>query len=76
MTKTGIAQSEKQSKIYTMNDYTKLSDKELLSITDANINKGSIPFKAVEEVRKRGLKKYVTKTINSFDFDRKGNYIS
>lgn len=52
-----------------MTDYTKFNDKDLLDITDVNINKGGIPFKAVQEVQKRGLRKYFNRTINSFDFD-------
>ena len=59
-----------------MKNYTELSDKELLEITDININKGGIPLQAVNEVRRRGLKKFVNRTINSFDFDSKGNFIN
>lgn len=59
-----------------MKNYTELSDEELLKITDRNINKGGIPFQAVNEVRKRGLKKFVNRTINSFDFDSKGDFIN
>ena len=62
-------------KFNNMTDYTKFSNKELLDITDGNINKGPIPIKAVEEVKKRGLRRYVGRTINSFDFDSKGNFI-
>lgn len=58
-----------------MENYTKLSNKELLDITDIKINKGGIPFKAVEEVKKRGLRKYINRTINSHDFDSNGNFI-
>ena len=53
-----------------------LSDEELLKITDRNIIKRGIPFVAINEVRKRGLKKFVNRTINSFDFDSKGNFIN
>jgi len=37
-----------------MTDFKTLTDKELLDLTDAKINKGGIPFKAVQEVQKRG----------------------
>ena len=57
-------------------DYTKFNDKDLLDITNVNINKGRIPLKAVQEVQKRGLRKYVNRTINSFDFDSEGNFIN
>ena len=63
------------SKEEIKNDYTKFSDKELLDIVDVKINKGGIPLKAVQEVQRRGLKKYVNRTINSSDFDEKGNFI-
>jgi len=59
-----------------MTDYTKFNDKDLLDITNVNINKGRIPLKAVQEVQKRGLRKYVNRTINSFDFDSEGNFIN
>jgi hypothetical protein len=51
-----------------MKDFKTLTDKELLDLTDAKINKGGIPFKAVQEVQKRGLRKYINRTINSNDF--------
>ena len=57
-----------------MTDYTKFNDKDLLDITNVNINKGGIPLKAVQEVQKRGLRIYVNRTINSFDFDSKGKF--
>jgi len=56
-------------------EYQKMTDKELMNLTNPLINKGAIPFKAVHEVQKRGLKKYVNRTINSHDFDAKGNFI-
>ena len=59
-----------------MNDYTTFSDKDLLDITNININKGGIPLKAVMEVKKRGLRKYTNRTINSFDFDSNGNFVN
>ena len=46
-------------------DYTKLSDKELISIVDPSINKGAIPLSAVSEAQKRGLKKKAKRTIHS-----------
>lgn len=46
-------------------DYTKLTDQELLDLTDANKNKGDIPLKAVMEVQKRKLRKYTNKTVTS-----------
>ena len=52
-----------------------MTDKELLNLTNPIINKGAIPLKAVQEVQKRGLKKFVNRTINSHDFDAKGNFI-
>jgi|DEB0MinimDraft_12_1074336.scaffolds.fasta_scaffold00020_46 hypothetical protein len=58
-----------------MTDYTKFNDNDLLDITNVNINKGAIPFKAVQEVQKRGLRKYVSRTINSNDFDSKGDFV-
>ena len=58
----------KKQKQIIMIDYTKFSDKDLLDITDAKINKGGIPLKAVQEVNKRGLRKTFNRTINSFDF--------
>jgi hypothetical protein len=45
-----------------------------LDITDVNINKGGIPFKAVQEVQKRGLRKSVNRTVNSHDFDSNGKF--
>jgi len=59
-----------------MTNYTTFSDKDLLDITNININKGGIPLKAVQEVQKRGLRKYVNRTVNSHDFDSKGNFIN
>ena len=59
-----------------MKNYSKLTDKQLLDLTNPLINKGAIPFKAVQEVQKRGLKKYVNRSINSFDFDAQGNFIN
>ena len=58
-----------------MKNYLKLTDKQLLDLTNPLINKGAIPFKAVQEVQKRGLRKYVNRTINSHDFNEKGNFI-
>jgi hypothetical protein len=58
-----------------MTDYTKFDDKALLDITDINVNKGGIPFKAVHEVQKRGLRKYVNRTVNTNDFDSNGKFI-
>ena len=46
-------------------DYSKLSDKELLDITNPKINKGPIPLKAVQEVQKRFPEKFVNKTVTS-----------
>tara|TARA_R110001606_G_scaffold271017_1_gene419566 strand:+ start:241 stop:417 length:177 start_codon:yes stop_codon:yes gene_type:complete len=42
-----------------------LTDQELLDLTDININKGGIPYLAVCEVRKRGLRKFTSKTVTS-----------
>jgi hypothetical protein len=58
-----------------MTDYTKFDDKALLDITDIDVNKGGIPFKAVQEVQKRGLRKYVNRTVNTNDFDSNGKFI-
>jgi hypothetical protein len=58
-----------------MTDYTKFDDKALLDITDIDVNKGVIPFKAVQEVQKRGLRKYVNRTVNTNDFDSNGKFI-
>jgi hypothetical protein len=57
-------------------DYSKCSDSYLLEITNIHLNKGGIPLQAVKEVQKRGLKKFVNRTINSHDFDENGNFIS
>lgn len=46
-------------------DYSKMTDNELLSIVDPNVNKGGIPLLAVMEAQKRGLKKMSRKTITS-----------
>jgi hypothetical protein len=56
-------------------DYSKCTDQQILDITNIQKNKGGIPLKAVQECQKRGLKKYVDRTINSHDFDSKGNFI-
>jgi hypothetical protein len=58
-----------------MTDYKKFSDEDLLKITDANLNKGGIPFKAVQEVQRRGLKRFISRTINSSDFHQSSNFI-
>jgi hypothetical protein len=58
-----------------MKNYSKLTNKQLLDLTNPLINKGAIPLKAVQEVQKRGLRKYVNRTINSHDFNAKGNFI-
>lgn len=57
-------------------NFREVNDQELLNITNPNINKGSIPLKAVEEVKRRGLKKFVNRTLNSFDFDKEGNFLN
>jgi len=57
-------------------DWTKATDKEILDIIDIKKNKGGIPYVAVQESQKRGLKKYVNRTINSHDFDENGKWIS
>lgn len=46
-------------------NFKELTNQELLDITDININKGGIPFLAVCEVRKRGLRKFTNKTVTS-----------
>jgi len=46
-------------------NFKKLTNQELLDLTDININKGGIPYLAVCEVRKRGLRKFTTKTVTS-----------
>jgi hypothetical protein len=49
----------------TKKDYSKMTDNELLSIVDPNINKGGIPLLAVMEAQKRNLKKMTKKTVTS-----------
>ena len=49
----------------TKKNYSKMTDNELLSIVDPNINKGGIPLLAVMEVQKRNLKKMTKKTVTS-----------
>jgi hypothetical protein len=46
-------------------DYTTWTDQEILNITDINLNKRGIPYKAVQECQKRKLRKYTTKTVTS-----------
>jgi len=58
-----------------MKNWELATDKEVLEITNVNTNKGAIPLKAVKECQKRGLRHYVNRTINSQDFDIKGNFI-
>ena len=49
-------------------DYSKLTDKELLDITDFRIAR-PIPYKAVEEVKKRNLQEFTNKDITTADID-------
>jgi hypothetical protein len=58
-----------------MTDYTKLSDKELLDITDPSINKGGIPLKAVKEEQRRFPENFTNRTVTSNDFDSQGKFI-
>jgi len=51
-----------------MSVYLTYTDQELLDLTDAKLNRGPIPFGAVKEVQRRGLKKFINRTINSNDF--------
>jgi hypothetical protein len=46
-------------------DYTQLTNAELITIVDPNVNRGGIPLAAVTEANKRGLKKKAKGTINS-----------
>ena len=46
-------------------DFTTWTDKEILEYINPNINKGGILFSAVQESQKRGLKKYVNRTVHS-----------
>jgi hypothetical protein len=49
----------------TIMDYTQLTNAELITIVDPNVNHGGIPIAAVTEANKRGLKKKAKGTINS-----------